>query len=170
MLYQEYTTSYVLVMEYIEGCGIDDKERLLKYGYDLKEIGTKLVDNYIKQVMEDGFFHADPHSGNVKIRDGKIIWLDMGMMGRLTEHDREMIGKAVQGVGPVSYTHLDVYKRQVYECAQKIFIEGKEGKDDVRQGFCYHRRRKKREGNYSRHSFRRKDRSNKNRREKRKRR
>ena len=99
MLYQEYTTSYVLVMEYIEGCGIDDKERLLKYGYDLKEIGTKLVDNYIKQVMEDGFFHADPHSGNVKIRDGKIIWLDMGMMGRLTEHDREMIGKAVQGVG-----------------------------------------------------------------------
>ncbi|MBC5690195.1 AarF/ABC1/UbiB kinase family protein [Mediterraneibacter sp. NSJ-55] len=99
VLYQEYTTSYVLVMEYIEGCGIDDKERLLKYGYDLKEIGTKLVDNYIKQVMEDGFFHADPHSGNVKIRDGKIIWLDMGMMGRLTEHDREMIGKAVQGVG-----------------------------------------------------------------------
>ena len=56
------------------------------------------MDNYIKQVMDDGFFHADPHSGNVKIRDGKIIWIDMGMMGRLTERDREMIGKAVQGV------------------------------------------------------------------------
>ena len=97
-LYQEYTTSYVLVMEYIDGCGIDDKEKLLEEGYDLKEIGTKLVDNFIKQVMEDGFFHADPHSGNVKIREGKIIWIDMGMMGRLTEHDREMIGKAVRGV------------------------------------------------------------------------
>ena len=71
---------------------------LYQQGYDLKEIGSKLVDNYIKQVMDDGFFHADPHSGNVKIRDGKIIWIDMGMMGRLTEHDREMIGKAVQGV------------------------------------------------------------------------
>lgn len=97
-LYQQYTTVNVLVMEYIDGCGIDDKEELTERGYDLKEIGTKLVDNYIKQVMDDGFFHADPHSGNVKIRDGKIIWIDMGMMGRLTEHDREMIGKAVQGV------------------------------------------------------------------------
>ena len=98
VLYQQYTTVHVLVMEYIDGCGIDDKEALLAQGYDLKEIGSKLVDNYIKQVMDDGFFHADPHSGNVKIRDGKIIWIDMGMMGRLTEHDREMIGKAVQGV------------------------------------------------------------------------
>ncbi len=97
-LYQQYTTVNVLVMEYIDGCGIDDKEELTERGYDLKEIGTKLVDNYIKQVMDDGFFHAYPHSGNVKIRDGKIIWIDMGMMGRLTEHDREMIGKAVQGV------------------------------------------------------------------------
>ena len=95
VLYQQYTTVNVLVMEYIDG---DDKEALLRGGYDLKEIGSKLVDNYIKQVMDDGFFHADPHSGNVKIRDGKIIWIDMGMMGRLTEHDREMIGKAVQGV------------------------------------------------------------------------
>ena len=98
ILYQQFTTVHVLVMEYIDGCGIDDKEALLARGYDLKEIGSKLVDNYIKQVMDDGFFHADPHSGNVKIRDGKIIWIDMGMMGRLTEHDREMIGKAVQGV------------------------------------------------------------------------
>ena len=87
-----------IVMEYIDGCGVDDKAALIERGYDLKEIGSKLVDNYIKQVMDDGFFHADPHSGNVKIRDGKIIWIDMGMMGRLTEHDRKMIGKAVQGV------------------------------------------------------------------------
>ena len=98
VLYQQYTTVNVLVMEYIDGIGIDDKEALTENGYDLKEIGSKLVDNYIKQVMDDGFFHADPHSGNVKIREGRIIWIDMGMMGRLTEHDREMIGKAVQGV------------------------------------------------------------------------
>ena len=97
-LYQQFTTVHVLVMEYIDGCGIDDKEALLENGYDLREIGTKLVDNFIKQVMDDGFFHADPHSGNVKIREGKIIWIDMGMMGRLTEHDREVIGKAVQGI------------------------------------------------------------------------
>ena len=85
-------------MEYIDGCAVDDKERLKEEGYDLKEIGSKLVDNYIKQVMDDGFFHADPHSGNVKIRDGKIVWIDMGMMGRLTERDREMLGKAIEGI------------------------------------------------------------------------
>ena len=98
VLYQQYTTVHVLVMEYIDGCGIDEKDKLLEDGYDLKEIGSKLVDNYIKQVMDDGFFHADPHSGNVKIRDGKIVWIDMGMMGRLTERDREQIAKAVEGV------------------------------------------------------------------------
>src|SRR5699024_7544210 len=97
-LYQQYTTVNVLVMEYIDGCGIDDKESLIEQGYDLKEIGSKLVDNYIKQVMDDGFFHADPHSGNVKIRDGKIIWIDMGMMGRLTERDKDLIAEAVKGV------------------------------------------------------------------------
>src|SRR5699024_12026588 len=59
-LFKEYTTTHVLVMEYIDGLGIDEKEKLLENGYDLKEIGTKLVDNYIKQVMDDGFFHADP--------------------------------------------------------------------------------------------------------------
>lgn len=97
-LYQEYTTMHVLVMEYIEGPAIDDKEKLLADGYDLEEIGAKLIDNYIKQVMEDGFFHADPHPGNVKVQDGKIVWIDMGMMGRLTERDKELIGKAIRGI------------------------------------------------------------------------
>ena len=97
-LYREYTTPHVLVMEYIEGFAVDDKKHLLENGYDLNEIGTKLVDHYIKQVMEDGFFHADPHPGNVRIREGKIVWIDMGMMGRLTERDQELIGNAVRGV------------------------------------------------------------------------
>jgi len=97
-LYHEYTNHYVLVMEYIDGYDVDDKEKLLANGYDLEEVGVKLVDHYIKQVMEDGFFHADPHPGNVKIREGKIIWIDMGMMGRLTERDRELIGNAVEGI------------------------------------------------------------------------
>lgn len=97
-LYREHTTSCVLVMEYIDGFPIDAKDALLENGYDLKEIGSKFVDNYIKQVMEDGFFHADPHPGNVRIRGGRIVWLDMGMMGRLTERDRELIGEVIRGV------------------------------------------------------------------------
>lgn len=97
-LYKEYSTIHVLVMEYVDGFAINDKDILKENGYDLREVGSKLVDNYIKQVMDDGFFHADPHPGNVKVRDGKIIWMDMGMMGRLSERDRELIGKAVSGV------------------------------------------------------------------------
>ena len=98
ILYREYTTTHVLVMEYIDGIAINDKEKLLQNGYDLNEIGSKFVDNFIKQVIEDGFFHADPHPGNVRIRGGKIVWIDMGMMGRLTERDRELISQAVEGV------------------------------------------------------------------------
>ncbi len=98
VLYREYSTAHVLVMEFIDGIPVNDKETLLKEGYDLDEIGRKFVDNFMKQVLEDGFFHADPHPGNVCIQDGKIVWMDMGMMGRLTEKDRQSIIKAVEGV------------------------------------------------------------------------
>jgi ubiquinone biosynthesis protein len=97
-LYHEYTTSRVLVMEYIGGCHVDDRASLLADGYDLGEIGRKLVNNYVKQVMDDGFFHADPHPGNVKVMDGKIVWIDMGMMGRLSNRDRNLMARAVRAI------------------------------------------------------------------------
>ena len=97
-LYHEYTTSRVLVMEYIGGCPVDDRASLQAEGYDLGEIGRKLVNNYVKQVMDDGFFHADPHPGNVKVMDGKIVWIDMGMMGRLSVRDRNLMASAVRAI------------------------------------------------------------------------
>ena len=84
-------------MEYIDGYAIDDKEHLLEDGYDMNEIGSKYVDNFIKQVMDDGFFMRIA-PGKCTNPDGKIVWIDMGMMGRLTERDREQIAKAVEGV------------------------------------------------------------------------
>ena len=75
-----------------------NREALLAGGYDPAEIGAKLADNYVRQIMEDGFFHADPHPGNLRVRDGKIVWLDMGMMGTLTERERKLVGQAVSGV------------------------------------------------------------------------
>lgn len=97
-LYSEYTTHHVLVMEYIGGFAINDAGTLRENGYDLNEIGQKFANNFIKQVMDDGFFHADPHPGNVKIRDGKIVWLDMGMMGRLTDRDRRIMVRGVEAI------------------------------------------------------------------------
>ena len=97
-LYRQYTTATVLVMEDIEGIPIDDREALTAAGYDLAEIGAKLADNYVRQITEDGFFHADPHPGNLRVRDGKIVFLDMGMMGELSERDQQIISRAVEGV------------------------------------------------------------------------
>lgn len=97
-LFRAYSTGRVLCMEYIDGLKIDDKAGLEAEGYDLREIGTKLVDHYIKQVMDDGFFHADPHGGNIVVRDGKIVWIDMGMMGRFSNEEKDLIGDAVEGI------------------------------------------------------------------------
>lgn len=97
-LYSELTTAQVLVMEYIDGYSVSDTHTLEQEGYDLVEIGEKLADNYVRQIMQDGFFHADPHPGNLRIRGGKIVWLDMGMMGRLTLRDKSLIAKAVKAI------------------------------------------------------------------------
>ena len=99
LIEQAYTTSRVLVMEYIDGIVIDDRKTLEEGGYDLREIASKLAENYIKQIVDDGFFHADPHPGNLRIRDGKIIWIDFGMMGTLQRSDKDLMKKAVQAIG-----------------------------------------------------------------------
>ncbi len=78
--YEELCTEHVVVMDYVEGIGLDrpDEAELLA-GYDLEEIGVKLVDNYATQVLDDGFFHADPHPANILVSGGKIVYIDLGM-------------------------------------------------------------------------------------------
>lgn len=97
-IYREYTTTKVLVMEYIDGYEINQQGTLTSNGYDCEEIAEKLAENYITQIVDHGFFHADPHSGNLRIRDGQIIWIDFGMMGILDNRDRELMKKAVQAI------------------------------------------------------------------------
>jgi len=97
-VYDEFTTSNVLVMEYIDGIKIADTELLTAEGYDLKEIATKLANNYFKQVFEDGFFHADPHPGNIMIKDNKIAYIDFGMMGSIGKLTREKFNMFLYGI------------------------------------------------------------------------
>lgn len=96
--YPSLCTRHVVIMDYVEGIPIDDRRALVRAGYDLEEIGTKLVDNYTSQMLDDGFFHADPHPGNLVIRDGKIVYLDLGIMGRLSSHDRRAVRDMVFSV------------------------------------------------------------------------
>lgn len=105
-VYPEFCDEYVLVMEYIDGIPILDTGRLSEAGYDFEEIGEKILDNYASQILDHGFFHADPHPGNLLIRNGKIVYIDLGIMGRLSLRDRAGFGKIIQAVGMMSATEL----------------------------------------------------------------
>lgn len=96
--YMEWCTRNVLVMEYIGGHQVDDAAGLLEDGYDLEEIATKLVYNYIEQITQYRFFHADPHPGNIRVQDGKIVWLDLGMMGRLSKREADLYNAIIQTI------------------------------------------------------------------------
>lgn len=96
--YDALCTTHVLVMEYIKGPTIAEPKTIKAEGYDLTEIGEKLVENYAKQVLDDGFFHADPHPGNIMIADNKIVFIDLGMMGRLSDFYRSILKKMLVAV------------------------------------------------------------------------
>ena len=98
-VYPEYCSEYCLVMEYVDGIPIYDHDRLVANGYDLSEIGEKMLDNYATQILEHGFFHADPHPGNIIVRDGKIVYIDLGIMGRLTPMERAGFSTIIEAVG-----------------------------------------------------------------------
>lgn len=97
-IYDEYTRKNILVMEYVDGIEINDTEKLDAQGYDRSEIADKVAFNYLSQIIENGFFHADPHSGNLRIRDDQIVWIDFGMMGTVNESEREIMKQAVRAI------------------------------------------------------------------------
>ncbi|PXW91087.1 2-octaprenylphenol hydroxylase [Streptohalobacillus salinus] len=94
--YLAYTTKEVLVMEYVEGMKL--KSLILspdKQGIK-EEVAEKLVNITLKQILMDGFFHADPHPGNILLtEDNAIILLDFGMVGQLTEEMKRQFGQIV---------------------------------------------------------------------------
>ena len=105
-VYPELCGEYVLVMEYVDGIPIMAVDRLREAGYDLEEIGQKILDNYATQILDHGFFHADPHPGNLLIRNGKIVYIDLGIMGRLSPRDRAGFGGIIEAVGMESAAEL----------------------------------------------------------------
>lgn len=86
-----FASKKLLIMEYIDGIKISDIEELKKNGYDPKEIARKGFNLICEQIFIYRFFHADPHPGNLMVYNGKIVFLDFGIMGRLSEEDRRYI-------------------------------------------------------------------------------
>lgn len=105
-VHPELCSEYVLVMEYIDGIPIYDTEGLMGKGYHLEEIGSKMLDNYATQILDHGFFHADPHPGNVLIRAGKVVYIDLGNMGKLSARDRAGFGDIIEAVGKLDSSEL----------------------------------------------------------------
>ena len=87
----ELTTERIFTMTFVDGYSIAKKDRLIEDGYDPEQIGSVIVDNYLHQVLDVGTFHADPHQGNLMVSHGKPVWIDFGMIGRITEADVNML-------------------------------------------------------------------------------
>lgn len=89
MVYRQFSSDKVLVMEYVEGCKITDMDQLRKWGIDPRMIVERGMEIYLTQIFEFGYFHGDPHPGNILVReDGTIILLDFGMIGQLMKKDK----------------------------------------------------------------------------------
>lgn len=104
-VYSEYTSKRILVEEFINGVKIRDLETLLKSGNDPRVIAQKSLRLVFDQIFTHGFFHADPHPGNIFVMQGDIIsFIDFGMMGTLRPAHLQFLGKYVLG-----YLHHDAH-------------------------------------------------------------
>lgn len=94
----DLSSSKVLTMEEIDGFKINDIRKLNQEGYDPEDVGRKLALSFFKQVFTDGFFHGDPHPGNILIRGGKIAFIDFGIMGSFTKDLKAALNDAIIAV------------------------------------------------------------------------
>ncbi len=84
-IYWNATTSKVLTMQFIHGTKVTDLEEQARRNISPSKVNRLLIKTYLKQLLEDGFFHADPHPGNLLVMpDGRVAFFDFGMVGRIT--------------------------------------------------------------------------------------
>jgi predicted unusual protein kinase regulating ubiquinone biosynthesis (AarF/ABC1/UbiB family) len=98
-VYWRYTTPRVLALEYAPGIKISHYEALEAAGLDRKLLARLGAEAYLQQLLNDGFFHADPHPGNLAVSaDGKLIFYDFGMMGSIKSNVREQLMETLFGI------------------------------------------------------------------------
>jgi len=98
--YTELSTSRVLTMEYLEGVKLSHTEKIEDAGFDKAEIARRGADLYLKMIFLHGFYHADPHPGNLLVMPGNVIGLmDFGMVGRMDDALREDVDDMLLAIG-----------------------------------------------------------------------
>ncbi|ALS22846.1 ABC transporter [Paenibacillus naphthalenovorans] len=84
-VFLEYSAKKVLTMEYVDGVKLNEPDKLKQYGYNPKNLAERLAKAIFHQIFNNGFFHGDPHPGNVLVLPGEVIaFIDFGMVGRLS--------------------------------------------------------------------------------------
>jgi ubiquinone biosynthesis protein len=106
-IFWEYTARHVLVMEWVEGITINDKDALVRAGHNLKTISERLAIAFLNQAYRDGFFHADIHPGNLFVdKEGRIVPVDFGIMGRLDKSTRIYVAEILRGFLTADYMYV----------------------------------------------------------------
>ena len=116
-LYKELSSDTIICMEYVDGYKITDLESLKGFNITGEELALRGIGLYFEQVFDHGFFHADPHPGNIFVlRDGRIAFIDFGMVGTIIEQDKIHFAKIL----------LSMYNRDVSGLKSSIlkFSEG----------------------------------------------
>jgi aarF domain-containing kinase len=91
-IYRDFTTRRVLTMELVDGVKITDLAALERAGIDKRAVAQKLIDRFCDMILRDGFFHADPHPGNILVQAGpKLVFLDFGLAKDFPRNVREGI-------------------------------------------------------------------------------
>ncbi len=90
--YPQFTTDGVLVMEFVDGKLINDPALDLA-PQKKEELGNRVAQSYVSQVVDEGFFHADPHPGNIIVRGDEVVWIDLGMTGSLTAGEKSLVSQ-----------------------------------------------------------------------------
>ncbi|MCC5946398.1 MAG: AarF/ABC1/UbiB kinase family protein [Bernardetiaceae bacterium] len=87
--YREYSTDRILIIEFVSGCKITDVAQLVSWGLNPEEVAENGMHIYLNQIFNYGFFHADPHPGNVLVKpSGMIVLIDFGMVGKLMQQQK----------------------------------------------------------------------------------
>ncbi|CEP66958.1 Protein kinase domain [Moorella glycerini] len=98
-VYWDYTTVRVLTQEYVEAVKLNDLEEIDRQGYDRRRIAINLARAIYQQVLVDGFFHGDPHPGNLAVLPGEVIvFMDFGLVGVLSEERQEQFINLMLGI------------------------------------------------------------------------
>ncbi|MDK3156715.1 AarF/UbiB family protein [Kamptonema cortianum] len=98
-VFDEACTDEVLTMEFLKGYAVDDPALLEKHGIDTSVLAERMSKMVFQMIFEFGFFHGDPHPGNMSVLpDGTLALYDFGMMGRMTPSFRENVALAIMGL------------------------------------------------------------------------